>query len=923
MTDGYQTLLRTKLHRPHLSHNLVVRTRLLEVLNCAIDHQLTLVCAPAGFGKTTLVCTWLEHMAANQSASVESLPSAWLSLEENDGDLNLFLRYFIAALRTIFKEACPETQALLQAQWQPTETVLYATFINELEELPGEAILVLDDYHTIQGVEVHNLLIELARHWPNPLHLVLISRFEPSLPLDKLRAKEMVKEIRARDLRFTPEEMDIYLSQFQITLSSKDTLPLLEERFEGWPAGLHLAVLSLRSAGSQESVLKALSSKNPNITGYLVDEVLSHQLPAVYSFLLKTSILKRFSASLCEAVVEESDTAWNVRACLDWIERAELFVIPLDDNQEWYRYHHLFQELLQQRLASEMTPDQVASLHCLASTWFEEHELIDEALYHAVAAGDLDLAARQMSSGLCSVINREDWPTLDRWLRQLPEEQIKLHPELLIIRAWILNFLWRLDLQAQVVQQVAELIDSEAGAMMPTKDLQILRGQVLMLKAQFAYFSIKVEEALVLSKEALALLPTSWTFARGAAILYLGLSMQANGQKQETEKLLLNEYESCRDKTDIYPLIILQTLGYVYLWTGQLDKARHIGQVLIQGATSSGILTMKNWGDYYLGVACYQSNDLEAANQYFTEILKNRFIAHAAAYRDAVAGLVLIHQIKGESSEAWQMLESINRADLEQTGTEDSRTSSLRARLMLLQGDLEGAHRWVDTFSDPPPNQPVIWLEEPQVTRAHVLVASGTDADLHLALQILEVLDEIVSRTHNTYYKIEILALYALAQDAVAVRARGETSQADAALKQAIDLARPGGFIRIFVDLGKPMQRMLRRIARQNHSAEMIRRILAAFQEDNKNLLGNASPAQLRRQPSLANSTLVEPLTQRELEVLTLLRDPLSIKEIALKLNISHATASRHTVNIYAKLGVNGRWNAVARAEELNILPPD
>ncbi len=234
-----------------------------------------------------------------------------------------------------------------------------------------------------------------------------------------------------------------------------------------------------------------------------------------------------------------------------------------------------------------------------------------------------------------------------------------------------------------------------------------------------------------------------------------------------------------------------------------------------------------------------------------------------------------------------------------------------------MQGDLEGAGRWVDTFTDPPPDQALIWLEEPQVTRARILVASGADADLRLALQILDVLDEIVSRTHNTRYKIEILALRALALDA-----QGETGQADAALMQALDLARPGGFIRVFVDLGKPMQRMLRRIARQDDLAEMIRRILAAFQEDDKNLLGSASPAQPRRQPSLANSTLAEPLTRRELEVLTLLRDPLSIKEIALKLNISYSTASRHTINIYAKLGVNGRWNAVARAEELNILPP-
>jgi LuxR family maltose regulon positive regulatory protein len=242
---------------------------------------------------------------------------------------------------------------------------------------------------------------------------------------------------------------------------------------------------------------------------------------------------------------------------------------------------------------------------------------------------------------------------------------------------------------------------------------------------------------------------------------------------------------------------------------------------------------------------------------------------------------------------------------------------------MLLQGDLEGAHRWVDTFSDPPPNRPIIWLEEPQVTRAHILVASGTDVDLRLALQILDVLYEITERTHNTLYKIEILALRALALDAVAQRAVGDTSQADAALKQALDLAQPGGFIRIFVDLGNPMQEMLRRLEKQGYSMESLQRILAAFPGDDMSLVGSESPAQPRHHSALANSTLAEPLTSRELDVLASLREPLSNKEIARKLNISYETTKRHLANIYGKLGVNRRWDAVARAVELGILPTD
>ncbi len=779
MPDQAQILLQTKLHRPRQPRGLVRRTRLMELLDHNIDHPLTLVCAPAGFGKTTLISTWLEHLAADQSEDAACIPAAWLSLDENDSDLNLFLRYCIAAIRTIFSEACTETLALLQAQRLPPQAVLNITLSNELDELPGEFILVLDDYHTIQGVEVHNLLGELARHWPNPLHLVLISRISPPLPLDKLRAKRMVNEVRTRDLRFTQEEMAAYLSQSQFTLRDQNALPLLEERFEGWPAGLHLAALSLHTADSQESVLRALSRENANITRYLVDEVLSHQPPEIQAFLLKTSILERFSASLCGAILGEVDTVRDVSVYLDWIERAELFVIPLDERREWYRYHHLFQELLQQRLFAEMAPDQVADLHRLASVWFAEHGLVDEAVHHALAAGDLDLAAHQMFAGLKELLNREDRPTLERWLRLLPEEVIQQRPELLMVKAWSLQFQWRLDLQVQVLKQIENLLDAGGGAAIPADDLQFLRGQILLPRAQQAYFNNQASQAIDLCQQILAIFPPSWTFVRGGAMIYLGLSMQASGQALEAERLLLADYEAYGEKDDIYVLFVLESLGFTYLHTGQLERARQIAQVLVQRSARSGLRLMEYWGDWLLSVVCYERNELEAAAQFFTQVFTNRYIAQISPYRDAVAGLALIHQIHGESAEAWQVLELISQFDLELSGSEALRTQSLRARLLLMQGDLEGAGRWADTFTGPPPDQALFWLEEPQVTRAHILLAGGSQVDLRLALQILDTLDEIADRTHNTRYKISILALRALALDAVAQRAVGETGQAE------------------------------------------------------------------------------------------------------------------------------------------------
>jgi LuxR family maltose regulon positive regulatory protein len=919
MADPTQLLLQTKLHRPRVPHDLVERARLVEWLNDGIDHPLTLVCAPAGYGKTTLICTWLERLAAGWGEEAVSLPSAWLSLDEDDSDLNILLRYFVAALRTVFSETCEETLMLLHAGQQPPEQVIYTTMCNELAKLPGEVILVLDDYQFIRGKAVHGLLVELARHWPQPLHLVLISRIDPPLPLTSLRAKGMLREIRAQNLRFTPEETATYLNKAQFIRLSQPTLDLLEERFEGWPAGLHLAALSLRSAGSQESVQLALSDENANITGYLVDEVLTHQFPAIYSFLLQTSILDRFSAALCEAVIGEIDSTWNVRACLDWIERSELFLISLDNRREWYRYHHLFQELLQQRVSAELGSDQVANLHHLASAWFEEHGLLDEALQHALAAGDLDLAARQMYTGLPTALNHVDRPTLERWLRLLPEEMIQRHPGLLMIRAWALQFLWRLDLQAQVLKQIEDLLDAEEGVSLPEDDRELLRTQILLFRAQQAYFGNRPTRGIDLCQQALARLPLLWTFGRGAAMLFLGLSMQASGQAQAAERLLLDEYGNHSEKVDIFALLVMESLCFIHLHTGQLEQTRQTAQVLLQGSTHSGIAFQRSAGYWFLGLVSYQRNELDDAAQYFTHIVENRFTAQVTNYRDAVAGLTLIHQIQGESSEAWRMVESISQFDLEQRGSEDDRTRSLRARLMLLQGDLEGAGRWVDTLTDLPPDQPLMWLEEPQVSRVRILLARGGESDVILALKILDVLGEITERTHNTRYKIEILALRALVLDAVAQRAVGETSQADAVLQQAVDLARLGGFIRVFVDLGVPMQAMLRRLASQGQSVEAINRILPAFPADDKKWAGSES---LARQPSVDISTLAEPLTHRELEVLALLRGPSSIKEIAQKLNISHGTAKGYTINLYAKLGVNRRWDAVAKAEELNILPP-
>ncbi|MGD2049011.1 MAG: LuxR family transcriptional regulator, partial [Chloroflexota bacterium] len=434
MTNVSSALWQTKLHRPSVTRTLVQRPQLVERLNKGIDHRLILVCAPAGFGKSTLVSSWIEGLGRKNEDGSARLPVAWLSLEETESDILVFVQYFIVALRTIFDDACRRTFDLLQARQRPPLNVIAISLSNEIEQLPGHFILVLDDYQTIQGEAVANLINELLPHWPNPLHLVLISRRNPALPLARLRANDQLTEIRSRDLRFNKDEIADFISQTLQTPLSAPLLEKLEQKTEGWIGALRLVVLLWHSSSNLEDMLTILDSSPAILVEYLVDEVLEKQFPVIQTFLLKTSILDRFCAPLCEAVIGELDPAWGIRDCIDWLEREELFVIPLDNRKRWYRYHTLLKNILPLRLSAEMKREKVEDLHYRASAWFEDQGLIDEALKHALLANDLDQAAGLMMRGLRDILNRSDWQTMEHWLSLLPEELIQTQPGLMIIK---------------------------------------------------------------------------------------------------------------------------------------------------------------------------------------------------------------------------------------------------------------------------------------------------------------------------------------------------------------------------------------------------------------------------------------------------------------------------------------------------------
>jgi LuxR family transcriptional regulator, maltose regulon positive regulatory protein len=719
-------LINTKTSKPLVRADIVPRPRLIEQLNKGLDHPLTLVCAGAGFGKTTLISAWMDELAAQEKTAPEPAPlTAWLSLDEQDNIPNHFLRYFIAAVRTAVPTACRDTLGLLQAQLEPDPALLLATLSNDLLLLPRNIVVALDDYHTIQGTAVHDLLNELLQHWPQPLHLVLVTRYSPPLSIARLRARGAITEIRNHDLRFTPEEVAEYVRRIWSLPLSQPGLEMLEQKTEGWIVGMQLASLSLRTAENVEAVLESLTGSNADIAEYMAEEILLRQPPAFQTFLLKTAILDRFSAPLCEAIAANEDPAWDARAMLDWLVYGNLFIVSLDNHGQWYRFHSLFRDWLRQRLKEKVGQEGIASLHRQAAHWFAQNDLLDLALHHALQAEDLNLAAAFMEQDLPNVLNHEDWLTLKRWLRLLPEEFIDSRPGLLMIKAWVYNFAWQITAVNKVLRKLEALLDQNKDAAPPPVYQSILRGQIASLQTQQAFNRGQSASGITCGREALTLLPESWSYARGGAMIFLGLNMQAAGQQTAAIEMLLAKYEPLRDKTDVYALRLLFTLCLIYLQAGQLEQVEQTAKLLLQQAVQNELNVMQGWGHFLLGLVHYQWNHLDLAGQHFGEIVAKHYRMHALTARHGIIGAALVHLAAGRLAEAWRLVELLSQIIMEQNGRLDETTQSLQAQLLLAVGDEAEAQHWADAFTTPVAPVLLALLELPQLSRAQILLAIG------------------------------------------------------------------------------------------------------------------------------------------------------------------------------------------------------
>jgi LuxR family transcriptional regulator, maltose regulon positive regulatory protein len=887
-------LLTTKLHVPRRRRGLVARPRLSEELRRGDEAALTLLSAPAGFGKTTALTDWLSTVDPQPMRSV-----AWLSLDARDSDPALFWRYVVATLATV----APDVADILPEPGSP-ETALSA-LINQLAAARGGVVLVLDDYHVIESPEIHEGVAFLLEHLPPRVRVVIAGRADPPLPLTRLRSRGELVELRAADLRFTPEEAAQYLTgTMQLPLTVGE-VAALEGRTEGWIAALQLAALSMQGRGDVSGFVSEFAGDDRYIVDYLVEEVLRRQPEQVRAFLLRTSILSRLSGALCDAVTGRDDG----RDLLEALERGNLFVVPLDDRRQWYRYHHLFADVLRARLLDEQ-PGAVAELHRRAGEWFERNGERAEAIEHALAAQDHDRAADLLELSIPALNRHRQEATVRRWMESLPDELLRARP---VLSAGYVGALMStgevrgVDVRlAEVERWLAAPLTSADKVVVDEEGWRRLPGQIAMYRSAQALKHGDVAAGMRHARRALDLAAADDHATRGGPEALIGLACWTTGDLEEGYRWYARGMASLDDAgyaTDVIGGAV--TLAEIRIAQGRLRDAMNIYRRGLRRAERA-VPVLKGAADMHVGMSDLfrERGDLEAAQQHLG---RSHELGAAAdlpknAYRRRLA-MARLCEVDGDLDEALDLLDEAERCFNNDYSPDVRPIPALRARMEAAHGRLGDALDWVGERGLSADDDLSYLHEYEHVTLARVLLAhhaaDGVEPSLRAATELLHRLLRAAEAGNRTGSVIEILVLRALA-----AQAGGDVPTALADLHRALSLAEPEDYVRTFVDEGHPMTSLLRSAVASGSASAYLHRLLAASG-------GQAEPVAQR---------LVQPLSARELDVLRLLGTDLDGPRIASELFVSLNTVRTHTKNIYAKLGVTNRRAAVRRGDELDLV---
>ena len=905
-TQAPSTLIRTKFYRPSLPNDLVDRPRLIDALNRGLDRPLTLVTAPAGYGKSILVSAWLNTCEQ---------PGAWLSLDETIDDLGVFLTYFATAIQTIFPSALRRTQTLLAGISLPPIGVMTANLINELDEIERDFVLALDDFHTLHRPEIHDLLIALLRPPAQHMHLVLITRRDPPLPQSLLLARNQMTEVRLHDLRFSADETAAFMHNALGSPLPDEAIATLAEHTEGWITSLRLAALALRDSPDADSRIAELRvlERNRNLTDYLMNEVLAQTSPAIEDFLLKTSILDQMCSPLCAALLGSADLGGSGQTRLEWLEQNNLFTVSLDNERRWYRYHHLFRSLLRNRLEQRYDAGEVAQLHTRASAWFARHGLLEEALQHALLGHDTATAVRLLADHRHVLMNTEQWQLLERCLHMFPAEAIAAYPDLLLASAWLT------ELSRSDPQRVKETVDRAAELVAQTVDQPLhvvhLSGEIDALRAMAAYMAATDPELVVdLARRALATTPRPWYVVRSVAWIRMAAAHQMAGRLDLAYAALAEGEPEDIAEDGAVRARVAGLHCFIDWMAGDLQVMRQRAARLLAVNETHILRESLGWTHYFLASIAYQRNDLPAAEAHARAVEGTRYLVRPMTYVQSAFVYASICQAHGQPEQARQKLDQA-MAFLRETRSEGlvSIAQAFEAELALVQGDLGPAVRWATTSGHHVSLTAMPYFYAPQLALPKILLAQDTPASRAQAAEVLSRLHAFVTGIHNTRFTIELLALEALLH-----HAQGDEQGALAALEQAVILAQPGGFVRVFVDLGSTLADLFGRLASKDAAGfdrGYVERIVRAF------AAARTSPPPQPVKPPLAQPAMIEPLTRREQQVLELLAQRMTAQEIAQRLVLSDQTVKRHRANIYQKFGVHSRRDAIAAAVALGVLP--
>jgi LuxR family maltose regulon positive regulatory protein len=918
------SILVTKLFIPTNRSELVPRPRLIEQLDRGLQCKLTLISTPAGFGKTTLLTQWLDKLRLGDGGEVKTqYKIAWFSIDEGDNDPNRFLTYIITALNrikggsTILGKASLD---MLQSPQPPPAEMILTPLINEIAAIQEKIILVLDDYHLIDAQPNHDALSFLVENLPPQMLLVIATREDPPLPLSRLRTRGQLTELRASDLRFTPSEAADFLNLMMGLELSEQNVNALEARTEGWIVGLQLAAISMREHKDAAGFIKSFTGSHRLVLDYLIEEVLDQQSERIKSFLLQTSVLDRLRSDLCNAVTEREDS----QQTLEYLDQSNLFIVPLDDERQWYRYHHLFADLLKRRLEQTL-PEQVPVLQDRASEWFQTNGLPDEAIVHALRARDFERAAFLLGDLADSLWQRGDHGKLRAWLELIPIEFILSKPLLAIYHAYYLHSSGQNDYGDYLLNEAEKYLSIEDDHShdvskikqnrLSEEEREKLLGRYELIRALIYSFSGDVPAMIDHSNRALEYLPKGDLTWRSLAAITLGDAYSYLGDMAASYQARSEALRACEAAGDAYYTIVAGLkLASTLKEQGKLHQTMELCQQQLQLADENGFsqtgpvgCLMALWGDVLA-----ELNDLERAIQraksgvQITERSGNlTILGYSYVY------LMRVLLSRGEHTSAQEIIKKVDHLH-QKTEVPPwliDMKNNWQARIWLHSGDPGAASEWIAKRGIYPSKiQESIdyLLLFDYILLARILIAQEKPGE---AIGVLPQLLDSAEQGGRITSAIEILILQALAHQSAA-----NYSQALIPLKRALTLAEPHGYLRIFVDEGQPVERLLYKAYQQNIAPAYVQRLLRAFSKVESEKIDS-----LKIQSP--NLKLVEPLSERELQVIQLISEGLTNPEIATRLYLSPHTIKVHTRNIYGKLDAHNRTEAVARARMLEVLP--